>query len=274
MNKKNKKIIENKIKTLKKLNKRVFFKNVKTYDYIEFKERLNSSRFVLNCIDDLSKGSVFILKNSVKSDFLEKMKIKLNKITKNKKPISPRIINGVKNGFYISNQLSSKGYKTVDKSFYFFSWNKDTTGIYYKIIDIYKPLKILNGLKPTDFTKNTPKDGIIERVHIINYPINSGLISQHYDPTNVTIFNFGIYATEFGVDYNKGGFFVLKNKNKKIFIDKKVKKTDALLFSPSLVHGVDKVKNLKQKKTDGRWFVNVNLAQSHEVKNRQYTKKY
>ena len=111
MNKKNKKIIENKIKTLKKLNKRVFFKNVKTYDYIEFKERLNSSRFVLNCIDDLSKGSVFILKKSVKSDFLEKMKIKLNKITKNKKPISPRIINGVKNGFYFS-FWCIRGFKT------------------------------------------------------------------------------------------------------------------------------------------------------------------
>ena len=40
------------------------------------------------------------------------------------------------------------------------------------------------------------------------------------------------------------------------------------------MHGVDKVKNLKQKKTDGRWFVNVNLAQSPEVKDRQNTKKY
>lgn len=274
MKNKDKQTIKNKIKTLKKLNKRVFFKDLKTYDYIQFKEKLKSSRFALNCINELSKGSVFILKNSIKFDFLEKMKVKLNKIAKTRKQISPRILNGVKNGFYISNHLSSKGYKTVDKSFYFFSWNKDTTGIYNKIIEIYKPLKILNGLAPNDFTKNTPKDGIVERVHIINYPINSGLISQHYDPTNVTIFNFGIYATEFGIDYNKGGFFVLKNKNKKIFIDKKVKKTDALLFSPSLVHGVDKVKNFKQKKTDGRWFVNVNLAQSHEVKDRQYTKKY
>ena len=160
---------------------------MKTYDYFEFKKKLRSLTFILKCIDQLSEGDIFILKNSINSKFLDDAKKKLNNLIKKNKPINPKIKSGIKNGFYISNNLSSKGYKTVDKSFYFFSLNKETTGIYNKIIDVYKPLKILNGLGPNDITKNTPKDGIIERVHIINYPINSGLISQHYDPTNVTI---------------------------------------------------------------------------------------
>ena len=45
-------------------------------------------------------------------------------------------------------------------------------------------------------------------------------------------------------------------------------------FFPSLIHGVDKVKNSKIKKSNGRWFVNINHIQSHEVKNREYTRKY
>ena len=271
---KNKQIIKNKIDSIRNSKKKVFFKNLETYDYFEFKKKLRSLTFILKCIDQLSEGNIFILKNSINSKFLDDSKKKLNNLIKKNKPINPKIKSGIKNGFYISNNLSSKGYKTVDKSFYFFSWNKDKTGIYKKIIEIYKPLKILNGLSPNEITRNKPKNGVIERLHIINYPINSGQISRHYDPINVSIFNFGIYATEYGVDYKKGGFFVLNKKYKKIVVDKKVKKTDIVLFFPSLIHGVDKVKKLDLENTNGRWFINVNHAQSHEVKQREFTKKF
>ena len=274
MNTKDKITIKNKVKNIKLNKKEIFFNNYKIYEYDIFKKKLNSKNFVIKCINQISSGSVIILRNSIDPKFLDKMKTKLNEILKKKKPISPKVKTGIKNGYYISKQLSSKGYKTVDKSFYFFSWNQDPTGIYKKVINIYKPLKILNGLSKNEITKNKPVNGIIERVHVINYPLNSGLISQHYDPINVTIFNFGIYATEYGEDYDSGGFFVLNKNKKKIFFDKKIKKNDAVIFFPSLIHGVDKVKKIGQTKSDGRWFVNVNLAQSHEVKNREYTKKF
>ena len=274
MNAKNKKIINNKITTIRNHNRKIFFKNLKIYDYFEFKKKLNSLEFVLKCIDLLSNGYILILKNSIKSNFLDNAKKKLNYISNKEKPINPKIVTGIKNGFYISNNLTSKGYKAVDKSFYFFSWNKDKTKIYKKIINIYKPLKILNGLDQNELTKNKPKNGVVERLHIINYPPNSGHISTHYDPINVSIFNFGLYATEYGIDYDKGGFFVLNKNKKKICIDKKIKKTDIVLFFPSLIHGVDKISSKKSNNSDGRWFINVNHTQSHEVKNRLYTKKF
>ncbi len=271
MNYKNKELIKKKIGTIRNLNKKVFFKNLKTYDYSEFKKKLNSINFVLKCIDQLSTGNIFVLKNAIKSKFLDDAKIKLNYITKNQKPINTKIKTGVKNGYYISNNLSSKGYKTVDKSFYFFSWNEDKTGIYKKIFNIYKPLKILNGLDNNEITNNKPKDGVVERLHVINYPLNSGQISSHYDPINVSICNFGLYATEYGLDYDKGGFFILNKKKRKIFIDKKIKKTDIILFFPSLIHGVDKVYKLKSKNSEGRWFFTINLVQSHHIKKREQT---
>ena len=274
MNTKKKDIIQNKIREIQKRKKKIFFNGLKTYNYFQFKKKLNSINFVLKCIEQLSNGYIIVLKESIKSNFLDNAKKKLNEFTKYTKPINPKIKSGIKNGFYISKNLDSNGYKTVDKSFYFFSWNKDKTGIYKKIINIYKPLKKLNGLKNNELTENKPLDGIIERLHIINYPLYSGQITRHYDPINVSIFNFGLYATEYGKEYTRGGFFVLNKKNKKILIDKKIKKTDIVLFFPSLIHGVDKVKNPKIKNSDGRWFVNINHVQSHEVINRKYTKKY
>lgn len=271
---KDKEKILNKIRDIRARNGEIFFKGLKKYDYSEFTKKLKSVEFVLKCIDEISEGYVFVLKKSIDIKFLEKAKIKLNKFALKNKPINPKIKSGIKNGFYISKNLNSKGYKTVDKSFYFFSWNKDKLGVYKKILNIYKPLKILNGLKNNDKTKNTPKDGIVERLHVINYPIHSGQISRHYDPVNVSIFNFGLYATEYGKDYTDGGFFVLKKNNKKILLDSKIKKADVVLFFPSLIHGVDKVKNIKSKNSDGRWFININHIQSHEVKNREYTQKY
>ena len=269
MNLKKRIIIKSKVEEIKKINKKIFFSGLKKYNYKTFIKKLESLTFVLDSINHLKSGNIIILRNSLNEKFLENAKIILNKFSKDKKPINPKIKTGIKNGYYISKNLNTKGYKTVDTSFYFFSWNKDKTGIYNKIIKIYKPLKILNGLKKNEITNNRPKDGIIERLHIIKYPSPFGQISRHYDPINVSIFNFGLYATEFGKDYSKGGFFVVNKKNKKILIDKKIKKTDIVLFIPSLIHGVDKIKNSK-----GRWFINVNHIQSHEVKNRQFTKKY
>ena len=169
-------------------------------------------------------------KNFYKIKFFRECKKKLEKFAKETRPINPKIKSGIKNGFYLSKNLSNKGYKTVDRSFYFFSWNKDKLKIYRKIINLYKPLKILNGLRKNQISKNKPRDGVVERLHIINYPLNSGQISRHYDPVNVSIFNFGLYVTEYGKDYTKGGFFVLNRNNKKIFIDKKIKKTDIIFF--------------------------------------------
>lgn len=271
---KKREIIKNKISNIKKINKRIFFKGIETHDYSQFINKLKSLNFVLKILKKLSAGYIYVLKGSIDSKKLDDVKIKLKNFAKKNKPINPKIKTGTKNGFYLSKNLDPTGYKTFDKSFYFFSWNEDKIGIYNKIINIYKPLKILNGLKKNEITKNKPRDGIVERLHVINYPIKSGQISRHFDPIKVSIFNFGLYATEYGKDYTKGGFFVLSSKNKKINIDKRIKKGDIVLFFPSLVHGVDKVKKIKNSTSDGRWFINVNNVESHEVKNREYTRKY
>jgi len=266
--------IKKKISELKKKKINIFFSDTVELDFDEFSKKVLKLNYVLDCVDKLFNGYVFILRNTVNKDFINSSIDKLQKFYLKKKPISPKILEGCKNGYYISNN-TSHGYRAVDRSFYFFSWNNDKLLIYKELLNIYKKIKILNGLEAEEVTNNTPKNDVVERLHVIHYPIGGGEISKHTDPINISIINHGIFGSESGKEYDRGGFYVINKKNEKILIDKKVNKGDSVIFFPGLIHGVDPV-FLKDQKLDmkskiGRWYFNFQLIETHEVKNRQTT---
>ena len=150
----------------------------------------------------------------------------------------------------------------------------DKLNVYGEVLKVFKKLKILNGLKEDEITSNTPKKGIVERLHVIHYPLGGGEISKHTDPVNISVINHGIFGSEFGSDYDTGGFYVVNSDGKKIEIDKEVKQGDSVIFFPGLIHGVDPI--FLEKKLDtgskfGRWYFNFQNIETHEVKNRQVT---
>ena len=110
MNYKKRKIIKNKVEEIKKLNKKIFFTGLKKYNYKTFIKKLESLTFVLNCIDHLKNGEIIILKNSLNEKFLENTKIILNKFTKDKKPINPKIKQVLKMDTTYQ-KSNTKGYK-------------------------------------------------------------------------------------------------------------------------------------------------------------------
>jgi hypothetical protein len=266
--------IKNHLINVKKLDIQRFFNKVEDLDYTNFVNNLNDKKFVIETINKIVSGHIYILRSSVSKNFFIDAKIKLQNIYENTNPISPKMLNGIKNGYYISENSTDVGYQTMDRSFYFFSWNNDESGIYNNLIEKYKPLKILNGFDKNEVTSNIPTDGFVERLHAIHYPVGGGKISKHYDSTKLCIANFGVYGTEFGIDYNHGGFFLENKKKEKINIDPLVKTGDLVIFHPGLIHGVDPIlpkKKLLINSQDGRWFFNMNVVESHEVKNRDYS---
>ena len=59
------------------------------------------------------------------------------------------------------------------------------------------------------------------------------------------------------------------DKDEKVELDKHFHIGDMVLFSPGLRHGVSAVEPMDSKiKSDGRYFLNMNLIQSHHVKDR------
>ena len=261
------------VKNSRKLSKpNRYFREIIEYDYKDFVKNIKDENFVFNSISNIVNGDVYILRSAASKEFCKKIIRTLDNYSKNNETMTHKILDGVKNGYFVSKNLSDSGYKTNDRSFYFFSWNKDETMLYEDIINLYKPLKILNGLKDDEITTNIPSDGVVERVHVIHYPNGGGQISKHVDPTKLSNANFGLYCTQYGKDYHKGGFFVENKKNQKVELDKKIKLGDLVIFFPGLIHGVDPVyvEGDESNSSSGRWFCNINLQYSHHVKNREY----
>ena len=191
-----------------------------------------------------------------------------------------RIIEGVENIYYESEPkknetIRQSGYSAVDQSFYLFPWNQDPSGLYELVRPLFDQVCRINGFDPSETIKRTPNDGVVERLHLIFYPAGKGLISPHRDSVKVATVNSGIYVSEYGRDYNEGGFFVIDGAGKKVFVDHQLKSGDLVLFLASLPHGVD-VNTFSGERSpkfsdyfDGRCFLNMNLVESHHVVDRE-----
>lgn len=252
------------------LEKDIRFKELKELSLDEFELKCSDDKNILELRNEIINGCVYIIRQALTK---ENSYILLNKIINSNLEYTsePKILEGVKNLYYESNNLKSKKmeYSCVDKSWYFFPWNKDEIGIFDFIQPIFNKVILLNNKKPIDLVKNTPIDGCVQRFHLINYPINFGQISLHRDPVNVCQVNSGIYLTEYGIDYKEGGFFVLNDEDEEVNLDEHVHIGDMVLFYPGIGHGVHSIKPMNRKlKSNGRYFLNMTIIQSHHFEGR------
>jgi len=251
-----------------------YFRNIEEFEYNSFIQNISDENFIYESISKIIAGDIFVLKSAASKNLCKKIINYLDAFAKPENLISHKVLDGIKNGYYVSRNIGGTSYQTNDRSFYFFSWNKDETNFYQDVMKLYKPLKVLNGLQENEITNNIPSDEVVERMNVIHYPDGGGQILKHVDPINFVNANFGLYCTQYEVDYQKGGFFVENSKGQKIEIDKRIETGDLVIFFPGLKHGVDPVFISKkdQSTTSGKWFCNINLTESHHSKNRTTSK--
>lgn len=237
--------------------------------------KMTYSDFCMECRDnekketirnDIINGDVYIIKNAISKEIAQKL---LNNITSSEfnGVSSIKIVESVKNFYYESNYVKKKSgeYSAIDRSWYFFPWNKDQFGLNELVQPIFNSVILLNKKEPEVVIKNTPKDKFVQRYHLINYPLGSGKISLHTDPVNVVQISGGIYFTEYGIDYDAGGFYVLNQNDEVVMLDKVVGIGDLVLFYPGLPHGVSPVTNSNTNAiSSGRYFLSMTIVESHE----------
>lgn len=257
--------------------KKVFFKKIKKVSLANFK-KLKSER-LLKLITD---GNIILIRKAINKNKLLKICEKIDN-SKQKKSKTTKMVQGIKNIYYEAEaptnvKKDEKRYIVSNRSWYFFPWNKDKFNLVKLVQPIFNKVIRINGYNHTKILKNTPKNGIIQRFHLMNYPYGTGFISRHVDPSKIVKVTAGIYITEYWRDYDKGGFYVLNKKKKKVVVDKHVKSSDMVLFYSSMPHGVDSIyKNNSKVKSNidgGRWFLNMTLVASHHIKNRITSKGY
>lgn len=250
------------------MNLEVRYCGIKKIDYVEFKSLFDDDEKVQLLIDEVSKGIIYVIRGVIEPKIGREI---IREIVTSDINISntPRLVEGIKNIRYLSNYnpKTENEYSTNDMSWYFFPWNEDNHSVLKNFLPIFDYVLRMNGYEPSIIRRNTPKDGLIERIHLINYPFKVGEISMHVDPINLVKINCGIYLTEYGLDYEVGGFKVLDPNGKKIHIDPEIKCGDMVLFYPALPHMVDTIQPLSNIRDDlsGRFFITHNVVQSHIV---------
>ena len=229
-------------------------------------------------ITNLYQGDFYIIRNSLKNKEIEKLKFNLIQFSKKNKTNFFKMVEGCPNFWREIDEKHMKKYsfKVIKNAWYFFRWNKEKIGIWKMFSKQWSLVKILMGLKKNDYEKNTPKDKIVDRIQVVKYPANTGFCQSHWHSPKNQRLVISYYLSEIKKDYSKGGTYFFNNQNKKIEVEKFIKKGDMGIFYSTLFHGVDPVKIIKTKlsKKDyiGRWWCGLYSPESNEVNKRTTSK--
>jgi len=256
-----------------------FFKTLINIEFSDLKEKIsnNDYEFQEKIIKNLIDGHVIQFKNSLKEEFINNLIDYSIILSKKNSKNKTECVEGSKNYFFKQSKDMSLngGYKALDRSYYFFPWNKDSDELFNYIYEFWRYIKILGGLKYDAYEKNTPRQGVINRIHVIQYLKGGGTISPHYDPYDSTKIQIGCVLNQYGKDYKKGGFTVFKNKQEKVLLEPELSKGSLFCFFPSLYHSVEPIdpdEKIDFESTNGRWFLSMTCVGSNLQKNRKTTK--
>tara|TARA_Y100000590_G_scaffold469544_1_gene658186 strand:+ start:552 stop:1436 length:885 start_codon:yes stop_codon:yes gene_type:complete len=251
-------------------------RNVIILDFEDFKENVlnEEKKFVEKITDSLFSGDCYILKNAFPRKFMLDVKEKTFLYFKDKPSEFYKMLEGSPD-FHrkIDIELGKKySFNMCKHSFYFYPWNKDPINLFEIIYQRWRIIKKLMGLNPKEYEKNTPKDGVVDRVQVVQYPSQIGFLEPHSDPYKYQRLFFSGYMSKKGEDFNGLGFYLVGEGNKVINIEDSIDIGDIGIGYATVYHGVAPV-NIDKKPNwedlnDGRWFLSMYSNQSDEVKSR------
>jgi hypothetical protein len=221
-------------------------------------DRVDSSEIKKMC----NSGKIVIVRSPALADSVANVKANIYSAQKTLPKLrSPHILDDCKSGIHESNHEGA-GYKCVDKSTYFFSWDTDVFDLFPRVLDLYFKLSVSWLGLSSNVLGRRPEDGSVFRCHVIEYPLGVGRISWHVDPMVVNPIQCGFYCSQFGEDYDDGGFSVMDRNSVEVSVEQKIQKGDLVFFNANMPHCVKPVNRGE------RMFVNFGLIQSHLLKDR------
>lgn len=251
-------------------------RNIICLDYNKFASDLEESslKFAKEVTKSLMEGDIYILKNAFKKNFFTELRIKCYEYFKDKPSSFYKMLEGSPDFHRVIDVVTGKKYsfQVCKHSYYFYHWNNDPLNIFKETYDKWRKIKKLMGYDQNEFEKNTPKNGIIDRIQIVQYPSKYGFLEPHSDPYKHQKFFISGYMSKKGVDFEDGGFYALDKDNNVIDVEKNIDVGDLGIGFATIVHGVAPVNRTKEPSwndvNDGRWFYSLYTNESDEVQNR------
>lgn len=250
--------------------------NVKHLEFDLLKEKIfnQDEDFIIKMIESLYSGDFYILKNAFKKEFMDYLKTETFKYYKNKPSDFYKMLEGTPDFHRIIDLEIGKKYaiKMCKHSFYFYPWNNDPLNIFETIYKRWRIIKKLMGLNEHEFEKNTPKDGVVDRIQVVQYPSKIGYLEPHTDPHQNQRLIFSGYMSKLGKDFDGLGFYLIDDNNKIVEVEHLIDIGDIGIGYSSIYHGVAPVNTNKSPNwddiNDGRWFLSMYSNSSDELKSR------
>ena len=249
---------------------------LKIMDYKKFEKLVEEEQenFVKEITNSLMMGDLYILKGAYSKNFMEKLKVNTFNYFHNKPSEFYKMIEGCPDFHRKIDIETGKKYalRLCKHSFYFYPWNKDPIGIFEDIYKRWRVIKKLMGLSPTAFEKNTPKDGVIDRVQVVQYPSKIGYLEPHKDPHKHQRLFHSAYMSKRGEDFSGLGFYSIDKNNNILEIENHIDVGDIGIGYATVYHGVAPVNLHKEPNwsdvDDGRWFLSLysNETDIHKVR--------
>ena len=250
-------------------------RSVVQIDYQEFKEKVQgqADSFVESIVSSLYGGDAYLIKGAFPGDFMIDLRRRVHEYWKAKPSEFHKMLEGSPDFHRIIDLESGKKYsfRGCKHSCYFYPWNDDPLDLFGPIYERWRVMKFLMGLRLDEYEKNTPKDGVVDRIQIVQYPPRVGFLEPHSDPYLHQRLFFSGYMSKRGVDYQGGGFYLVGPGDKVVDIEDQIDIGDICIGYATVYHGVapaDRHKEPNWELDDGRWFLSMYSNASDEIPNR------
>ena len=250
-------------------------RKVLTVEFADFKREVLAQRpgFVESLVASLYAGDSYILKQAFPAAWFTGLIARTHAYGKQSPSSFHKMYQDCPDFHRVIDPEAAKQYSfaAVRHSYYFFPWNNDPLKVFEPVNERWRVFKWLGGYPLDAYERNTPIDGVIDRIQIAHYPAGGGLVEPHSDPyVNQRVIIGGMMSKR-GQDYEAGGFYVVGPDDGRIDLEHQLDVGDMVCGYPTVVHGVAPVGEgaIDWASIEGRWFLGLYSNDSDLVKDKQ-----
>lgn len=245
------------------------------WDWSSFRHAVNEADhdFVWNMISSLYQGDVYIIKDAFDPSFMRRVVHDTFEWFKTRPSEFYKMLEGTPDFHRLIDLEAGKKYSfnVCKHSAFFYPWNNDPLDLFFTVNKRWRVIKTLMGLEAIEYERNSPKDGVVDRIQIAQYPSRVGFLEPHSDPYLHQRLFFSGYLSKRGMDYRGGGFYLVGSSDAIIEAEDNIEVGDIGIGYATIYHGVSPCNRDKEpnwNSIEGRWFLSMYSNASDEVENR------
>lgn len=243
------------------------------YEDFHAKVLRQEPQFIQHITSSLYAGDAWFIRGAFPQPFMVRLKQATHQWCKQRPSAFHKMLEGCPDFHRMIDAETGKKYsfQAAKHSAYFYPWNGDPLGIFPFVWERWGAVKFLSGQRVDEYSRNTPKDGVIDRIQVVRYPSGAGMLETHSDPYLHQRLIISGYMSKRGEDYEAGGFYMIGADDRRVDMEDRIEVGDMCIAYATVLHGVEVIdprKPLNWDSMEGRWFLSMYSNASDEVANR------